>query len=625
MSDSRYSYDENAEVWPYFAITLIGITLAPATWISTKRLLSSSPEAGVAPGVKFRAPNDALVQKFRAKQQRSKLLTKSNLVIAVGWVLIAALVYIIQTQNTGDGEEKKLFDPYEILGISFSATERQIRSQYRKLSLQFHPDKIKDLGNSTREAIEARYVEITKAYKALTDEVTRSNFLKYGHPDGPQQQSHGIALPTFLVEGKGSPIVMGAYALFVGVILPWFVGSWWSGVRSYTKNGIHQESAAVFFESCAKEQPHFITYDRILDMLSKAAEFKLLLPHRSQKEIRELIDAHLNREPVENENDKLVVVSRCPSLLNGLLDIASGFKSFDLCKRIIEVERCIVQAVPLKDQAYGAVLQLPGISIDEVGPNKTIKLSEDAQLVARKTIPSLKLLKAFFRVPGENGYVPPTAQAHLVVKFAVLPQGVPLPKNIEPAMLEDDDDEHHKTLQEPLSTNELPPTIPDVYAPYFPAYFRPSWYGFIVNERDGKILEGPAEMFKLDYSNLSLSDKELQDGSKLTIAKFKIQLTSATPPVGTYNFRLGLISSGYFGADIIETVEMKVEEPPAQAEPAPQDDEDDISEPEEDSLSGQMAQLRGEKVKKPANEYDSDNEEEEDLSDIDTDTEDEAE
>jgi translocation protein SEC63 len=27
---------------------------------------------------------------------------------------------------------------------------------------------------------------ITKAYEALTDEVSRQNFEKYGHPDGPQ-------------------------------------------------------------------------------------------------------------------------------------------------------------------------------------------------------------------------------------------------------------------------------------------------------------------------------------------------------------------------------------------------------------------------------------------------------
>uniref|UniRef100_A0A060T3K6 ARAD1A16566p n=1 Tax=Blastobotrys adeninivorans TaxID=409370 RepID=A0A060T3K6_BLAAD len=629
MSDSRYSYDEKAEVWPYFAVTLLSVVLVPTTVVNVRRLwrndeaiLEAANKKAVQLEESARPHNFEEIEKFKRKERRQSALSKTNVFIAVGWVLLAYFVHVIYvSQQAASGEERKLFDPYEILGVSFSATEKQIKSTYRKLSLQFHPDKIRDLGNRTMDEIEEKYVEITKAYKALTDEVTRENFLKYGHPDGPQQTSHGIALPKFLVEGKGSPVVIASYALFVGIVLPWVVGSWWAGARAYTRTGIHQKTAADFFEACAKDQAHFVTYDRIVDLLSSATEYTLLVPHLKPAQIRQLIESHLNRTPSKQEADKLVIVARAPKILAGYLDIAAAFKDTGLCTRVVDVSRCIVQAVPIADQAYGAKLQLPGVSIADVeAQGNDIKLSPAAVQVGRKTIPTLHLVKAFFRVPGENGVVPPQSQSHLVIKFAVLPLGAKLPE-IPSELLEDDDEKQHKILQEPLSTNNTDEPIPHVHAPYFPTTYTPVWYGFISNERDGKLIDGPTELKNLSFDNLQLSDKELADGTKIRLATFKIQLTSATPPmVGEFSFRLSLLSSGYFGCDIVDSVKMKVENPP----PVSEQEDYDISDPEEDSVAGAMEQLKGGNTKASSANDDDSSDEEEDLSDFDTDTEDEA-
>jgi preprotein translocase subunit Sec63 len=40
---------------------------------------------------------------------------------------------------------------------------------------------------------------ITKAYRALTDDISRANYEKYGHPDGPQ-----VGLGRHACEGAGS-------------------------------------------------------------------------------------------------------------------------------------------------------------------------------------------------------------------------------------------------------------------------------------------------------------------------------------------------------------------------------------------------------------------------------------
>jgi translocation protein SEC63 len=62
--------------------------------------------------------------------------------------------------------ENKVWDPYAVLGITTSASMQTIKSHYKKLSRALHPDKVKLVGNMTKEFVESRFVEVTKAYKA---------------------------------------------------------------------------------------------------------------------------------------------------------------------------------------------------------------------------------------------------------------------------------------------------------------------------------------------------------------------------------------------------------------------------------------------------------------------------
>ena len=48
----------------------------------------------------------------------------------------------------------------------------------------YHPDKVKATANHTIEMIQERFVQITKAYKSLTDP---TNWELYGNPDGRQE------------------------------------------------------------------------------------------------------------------------------------------------------------------------------------------------------------------------------------------------------------------------------------------------------------------------------------------------------------------------------------------------------------------------------------------------------
>jgi len=68
-------------------------------------------------------------------------------------------------------------DYYDVLGVARNAPEPEIKSAYRRLALQYHPDR--NPGN--KEEAEERFKEITEAYGVLADPQKRSAYDRYGH------------------------------------------------------------------------------------------------------------------------------------------------------------------------------------------------------------------------------------------------------------------------------------------------------------------------------------------------------------------------------------------------------------------------------------------------------------
>lgn len=64
---------------------------------------------------------------------------------------------------------------YETLGVSRTATDKEVRSAYRKLARKFHPDV-----NPTDRAAESRFKEINGAFEVLSDAEKRRKYDKYG-------------------------------------------------------------------------------------------------------------------------------------------------------------------------------------------------------------------------------------------------------------------------------------------------------------------------------------------------------------------------------------------------------------------------------------------------------------
>src|SRR4028118_2323619 len=76
-------------------------------------------------------------------------------------------------------------DYYEILGVSKSAGDDEIKKAYRKLAIKYHPDKNPDDPKS-----EDKFKEAAEAYEILSNPEKRRRYDQFGH-QGVGSGSHG--------------------------------------------------------------------------------------------------------------------------------------------------------------------------------------------------------------------------------------------------------------------------------------------------------------------------------------------------------------------------------------------------------------------------------------------------
>ncbi|PVU92984.1 hypothetical protein BB561_003507 [Smittium simulii] len=529
-------------------------------------------ESGQAIFSNSSSKNKASTLKLRAvkSEKKSNWSFIKYILLALSW---SAFFMIGSHLKNSDYSVPNQWDPYFVLGLDSGADVSQIKRAFKKLSLKFHPDKIR---GTDKEAAEIKYIEITRAHRTLTDDEARENFDKYGNPDGLLTRTMGIALPRILVEARTSPFLMILYGLIVGFLLPYYVGSWCTGDLAYSSS---QEAdltdLAAKINSASKEYAHY--------SFGKSTKFDSM----SAWKAKVLLYAHFYRieiqNPVLSQQQQEIIEKSIHLVHKGLIQISSAQGWSNCTFHLIHILQMLVQGV---HEFAPPLAQLPYINYSIY---KQIALAfsllhdnTDMAINVLNSIPQVEFTRSILSVIGDS-VITPLAIVTLLVKIKILnpssnSNSAAVDINHKKAvdmfnLVNEQDTEAVESLYTMVSKiKQTQIQAPEATAPYISAKKLSGWWFILSNPGNSKNVVAPIFISDL------VTDKIIS-----------IQFQAPNAP-GSYYFQANLFSDSYVGCDISQNIEMQVSDP--KLLPLEPEIDDDISEPEANSLAAQLAEAR---------------------------------
>jgi translocation protein SEC63 len=383
--DGLLGYDDTA--FYYFASSVLVVVVVPWTLSEIYNLIfpgeaqiqKDFPKKNKQGSTFQYCQTAAMVDKVdTARKEAKRCTTAGSCSTGLKWGMIGLLwlILIVFTQQTGgEGKEIKRFDPFRILEVEAGADAAGIKKAYRKLSLIYHPDK-----NPDDPLAQTRFIEITKAYNALTDETAKRNYEKYGNPDGPQTTKMGIGLPAFLLQKDNHLMILCIFFFILLFVVPMTFIMYYQKTKHYAANGVMLETL------------HFLGYyinestrvKNCPELLAASAESRGMEPRASDneamkpisKEVVEhkkrqfnvpvivknsfLIWAHMQRlhhhmtDELRKDLDELLGYSM--KITQAMIEIACMREWFFTAQAMIEFRRALVQGLDVKTSQ---LLQVP--------------------------------------------------------------------------------------------------------------------------------------------------------------------------------------------------------------------------------------------------------------------------
>lgn len=410
--DGLLGYDDTA--FYYFACSIIATVAIPWTYNVIKSFLFAGddskkhlPTQSKTPGHVRKCKTALMMNKSSSVKEKPfggnfKCWAIQAGVLASIWIGLLVVVRSLSHQK-----EIKSFDPFEILEVPAAANVAEVKKAYRKLSLIYHPDK-----NVDDPLAASRFIEITKAYNALTDETAKTNYEKWGNPDGPQTTKVGIGLPRFLLEKNNQLMILCIFFFFLLFVVPMTFILYYQRTKKYAANGVMVETLqtlSYYINEAARVK-------NCSELLACSAESRGI-PYRpsdnkNMKPLAEKVVEHKKRQfenwPIIIKNNFLILghMQRLHHLMTAelredldtllrssmkvtqaMIEIACMREWFFTAQAMIEFRRSLLQALDIR---ASALLQIPHVTEENLKHFK-----------AGKTTPS-NLQDFLSREPGQR-------------------------------------------------------------------------------------------------------------------------------------------------------------------------------------------------------------------------------
>ena len=185
-------------------------------------------------------------------------------------LLLGTLLYLwsIALSKALEAKDFKSFDPYALLELDSSASDKEIKKSYRRLVKLHHPDR--NPGN--REAY-TMFLQITKAYQCLTDPETKETCAKFGNPDGNASFQVGVAIPSFFLKQENTKLVLSLFfvVLFMGTLL-YLIGL--ESTVDLDKYGVSRRTLKSCFSFFKNEN---MIFKNVVEMMSLSEELRPII------------------------------------------------------------------------------------------------------------------------------------------------------------------------------------------------------------------------------------------------------------------------------------------------------------------------------------------------------------
>ncbi|XP_059667477.1 dnaJ protein ERDJ2-like [Cornus florida] len=602
--------EDNSALFPIFILTIMALPLVPYTMLKLCRAAS----------IKTKSIHCQCSVCFHSGKHHKSIFkrisnfsTSSNLTLVLLWVIMAVLVYYIKNIS----HEIEVFEPFNILGLEHGASDSEIKKAYRRLSIQYHPDK-----NPDPDAHNYFIEYISKAYQALTDPISRENFEKYGHPDGRQGFQMGIALPQFLLNidgASGGILLLGIVG--VCILLPLVMAViYLSRSSKYTGNYVMHHTLSTYYYFMKPS----LAPSKVMDVFIKAAEYmeipvrrndgeplqKLFMLVRSElnldlKNIKQeqakfwkqhpalvktelLIQAQLTRELAALSpallRDFRHVLELAPRLLEELMKMAviprssQGHGWLRPAIGVVELSQSIIQAVPLSarkatggsSEGIAPFLQLPHFSetiIKKIARKKVRTFQEIWDMTSQERAELLTQFAGFSAAEFQDVEMVLEMMPAITVDITCETEG-------EEGIQEGDIVTMHAwvTLKR---GNGLIGALP--HAPYFPFHKEENFWLLLADSASNDVWMFHKVNFMDEAAAITAASKAIQDskeGSGASLKEISVAVKEAVervkngsrlvmskfqaPDEGTYNLTSYCLCDSWIGCDKKTSSKLKV-------------------------------------------------------------------